>query len=220
MKKRAAIYVRVSRTDQNLENQIRELTEWAATRQLKVVATYEDKMSGAKKSRPGLDALKLDGHKGKFDVLLVWAVDRLGRSMAGTIDTVLQFDGWGVQVMSLQEPWLDTAGPVRALLLSIFSWVAEQERARNIERTRAGIETARAAGKTLGRPKKEVDLDLLIKLRAGGMGLKDIAKKVGLSVGAVHYTLKASDVPARFRTSSREEPVVAPGPKPRIKRVS
>src|SRR5215212_2247968 len=81
------------------------------------------------------------------------ALDRLHRSMTGAINTVLECDRLGVPVLSVREPWLDTSGPVRPLLVAIFGWVAEQERSVLITRTKAGIERARRQGKTLGRPK-------------------------------------------------------------------
>jgi len=92
-----------------------------------------------------------------FDVLLVWSLDRFGRSMAGNVNDALALDAVGVKIVSVREPWLDTGGPVRYLLLAIFSWVAEQELRRLVERMRAGIERARAlgtrSGKPIGRPR-------------------------------------------------------------------
>jgi putative DNA-invertase from lambdoid prophage Rac len=81
-----------------------------------------------------------DARRGSFDVLLVWALDRVGRSMVDNLRDVLELGRLGVQIVSLREPWLDTGGPVRDLLLAIFSWVAQQERLRFVERTKAGID--------------------------------------------------------------------------------
>jgi len=69
-------------------------------------------------------------YRGDFEVVLVWSLDRLGRSMTGNLEAVLELDRCGVEVVSVREPWLDTGGPVRALLIAIFGWVAEQERAQ------------------------------------------------------------------------------------------
>lgn len=97
-------------------------------------------------------------HRGAFEVLLVWSLDRLGRSMTGNlVEAVLELDRYGVAVMSVREPWLDTGGPVRPLLIAIFGWVAEQERAQIAERTKAGLARARKKGVQLGRPKRRVD---------------------------------------------------------------
>lgn len=100
-----------------------------------------------------------DAHQGQFDVLVVWALDRFGRSTVGNIQAVLDLDRCGVQVVSVREEWLDTSGPVRSLLIAIFGWVAEQERVRLSERTKAGIERARRQGVHVGRPVVRVDVE-------------------------------------------------------------
>jgi len=146
----AALYVRVSTDRQTAENQVAELRQLAAARNLEPVI-YEEVESAAK-ARPVLDRMLADARAGKVRAILVWALDRLHRSMVGSIQTVLECDRLGVPVVSLREPWLDTAGPVRPLLIAIFGWVAEQERTRLIERTKAGLERARRQGKRLGRP--------------------------------------------------------------------
>ncbi len=97
-------------------------------------------------------AMMTDARRGAFDVLLVWSLDRFGRSMAGNVNDALALDAVGVKIVSVREPWLDTGGPVRDLLLAIFSWVAEQELRRLVERTRAGVERARALGTRSGKP--------------------------------------------------------------------
>jgi DNA invertase Pin-like site-specific DNA recombinase len=112
---------------------------------------YEEVESAAK-ARPVLERLLADARAGRIHAVSVWALDRLHRSMVGAIQTVLELDRLGAQVLSVRECWLDTSGPVRPLLVAIFGWVAEQERARLIERTRAGLERARREGKRLGRP--------------------------------------------------------------------
>ncbi|MCZ7677819.1 MAG: recombinase family protein [Sandaracinaceae bacterium] len=142
MKKRVAIYLRVSRGEQALENQRPAVARLVRARKLKLVATYEEKGS-AVKARPQFDRMMRDAHAGAFDVLAVWSLDRLGRSMVGNVQAVLELDRRGVEVLSVREPWLDTGGPVRELLLAIFGWMAEQERAQISERTKAGLERAR-----------------------------------------------------------------------------
>lgn len=142
MKTRAAMYLRVSTDEQNTDNQRPELEQLARARNVEVVAPYEEHASAAK-ARPRFEAMTNDAHRGAFDVLLLWALDRLGRSMVGNLQAVLELDRRGVQVFSVREPWLDTGGPVRPLLVAIFSWVAEQERAQLVARTKAGIERAR-----------------------------------------------------------------------------
>ncbi len=149
---RAAIYARVSSSDgrQTTANQVPELQRLAAARGFEAVI-FEEQESAAR-ARPVLERVLAEARAGHIQAVLVWSLDRLQRSMVGAITTVLELDRLGVQVISLKEPWLDTSGPVRNLLIAIFGWVAEQERTRLIERTKAGLERARAQGKRLGRP--------------------------------------------------------------------
>src|ERR1700733_4192203 len=136
MTTRVAIYLRVSTGEQNAENQRPEV-ELLAGQRGKIVETYMEVGSAAKR-RPVFGAMLDGARRGKFDVLVVWALDRFGRSMHENLADLLELDRLGVRVVSVRESWLDTSGPVRSLLVAIFSWVAEQERARLIERIRAG----------------------------------------------------------------------------------
>jgi DNA invertase Pin-like site-specific DNA recombinase len=97
-----------------------------------------------------------------------------------------------VTVVSVRESWLDTGSPVRSLLVAIFSWVAEQERARLIERTKAGLEAARRRGAKIGRPRARIDVDRARELRAGGMTLRRAAKELGIGAGTLHRALAAA----------------------------
>jgi DNA invertase Pin-like site-specific DNA recombinase len=186
-----ALYLRVSDDRLELDNQRTPLEAMAAARGLSIVDVHEDTLSGSKPTRPGLEALMRGAHEGRYHYVLVWALDRLGRSMRATIDTVLELDRLGCRVVSHQEPWLDTAGPVRELLLAIFAWVAEQERARLIERTRAGQARARAEGKTIGRPVVAVDMPRARALRAQGASYRTISATLGISRSTVHKALRS-----------------------------
>ncbi len=148
--KTTAIYLRVSSDMQTTKNQKPEIDQLISARGLKVIKTYDEQASAAK-FRPEFERMMADAREGKFKTLVVWALDRFGRSMAGNINDVLALDKLGIKVISVREPWMDTAGPVRELLIAIFSWAAQQERARLIERTKAGIAVARADGKPWGR---------------------------------------------------------------------
>lgn len=148
---RCALYFRVSTEAQNLECQRPDVERMVTVRGLVVAREFQEKASAAKR-RPAFEAMMAAAAAGEFSVLVVWALDRFGRSMSGNINDLLALDKLGVQIVSVREPWLDTGGPVRELLVAIFSWVAQQERARLIERTRAGIAAARAGGKSWGRP--------------------------------------------------------------------
>lgn len=189
--KRAALYLRVSTSDQHTENQRPEVERVVATRKLDLVHVYEESVSAAKR-RPEFDRMLDDARRGKFDVLVIWAIDRFGRNMFGNIQAVLELDRIGVQIVSVQEPWLDTGGPVRPLLVAIFSWVAEQDRARLIERTNAGLDRARRKGVTLGRPKARVDMWRAERLLAGGASLRSVAAELGVPLGTLHRALERS----------------------------
>jgi putative DNA-invertase from lambdoid prophage Rac len=179
---RAAIYFRVSSDAQTTENQKPEVEQLVSGRGFQVVSTYEEQMSAVKK-RPAYEQMLKDARKGKFHVVITWALDRLNRSMVGTLNDVLELDRIGVQVISVKETWLDTSGPIRNLLLGIFGWVAEQERARLVERTKAGMEQARRRGSRIGRPRARLDEDRLRELRGQGLSVRKIAEamKVGSS---------------------------------------
>jgi putative DNA-invertase from lambdoid prophage Rac len=137
-----------------------------------VLAIYEETFSGATTARPEFTRMMDDAHKGRFTTVVVWALDRFGRSMIGNIQTVLELDRLGVRLVSLREPWLDTSGPVRSLLLAIFSWCAEQERLRIVERTKAGMDRARRDGKTIGRPSSSISTKLVSFVPVGSRSAK------------------------------------------------
>ena len=156
-----------------------------------MVETVIERRSGAKRKREGLKRLLRGAHEGRYSTVIVWSLDRLGRTMRGVVETVQDLDALNVKVISHQEPWLQMDGPIRPLLLAIFAWVAEQERERIIERTEAGIATARANGKTIGRPKVQVDIDEAYRLRKQGLSVAQTAKRLGCGVGTLHRALEA-----------------------------
>lgn len=125
MTRTAALYCRVSTDRQTATNQVDEVRRLAAARGYEPVI-YEEVESAAK-ARPVLDRMLTDVRAGRVQAVAVWALDRLHRSMVGSIQTVLELDRLGVPVLSVRETWLDTSGPVRPLLVAIFGWVAEQE---------------------------------------------------------------------------------------------
>jgi DNA invertase Pin-like site-specific DNA recombinase len=187
---RAVLYQRVSSEQQFLENQTPALLQLAASRNLEVTTIFEEKIS-AVKSRPQFDKMLLAAHAGAFNVLIITALDRLGRSMIGNLQVVLELDRLGIQVVSVREPWLDTGGPVRGLLVAIFSWCAEQERINIVSRVRQGIERARREGKQLGRPPAHVDLDEALRLRGRGLSIRATAKKLKVGSSTLHRVLQA-----------------------------
>jgi len=152
---KAAIWARVSTTEQETENQLSNLQSWATAKYLEVVETYsinESAYRGAQ--RNALEAMYRDAHQGRFQVLLVWSLDRLSREgIRQTLDIFNKLSGHGVQVLSYQEPWTASAGPeIRELMISITGWIANQYSRRLSENTKAGMARAKANGIRLGRP--------------------------------------------------------------------
>jgi DNA invertase Pin-like site-specific DNA recombinase len=193
----AALYVRVSTEEQTTKNQLAELRQLARARGF-VPVVYEEVESAAK-ARPVLDRLMADVRAGRVGAVAVWALDRLHRSMTGAISTVLELDRLGVPVISVREGWLDTGGPVRPLLVAIFGWVAEQERARLIERTKAGLERARREGKRLGRPRASpLKLAAAAEDVARGLSRRAAARRRGVGQATLRtYLLLARKTPPR-----------------------
>lgn len=146
----AAVYLRVSTDSQTLENQREPLSSACAARGFE--PRWFEEVESAAKARPVLDAMLAAAHRGEVKAVVVVALDRLGRSLRGVLDTVHRLDAAGVRLISLREPWLDTGGPARSLLVAIFAWVAEMERGTLIERTKAGMKRAARQGKRIGRP--------------------------------------------------------------------
>ena len=145
-----AVYFRVSSAAQTSECQKPDVLALLASRNLTPDFVYEEQASAVKR-RPQFEAMMQDARDKKFTTLVIWALDRFGRSLAGNINDFMALDKLGVKVISVREPWMDTTGPIRELLIAIFSWAAQQERTRLIERTKAGIAHARRNGKPWGR---------------------------------------------------------------------
>lgn len=148
--KRAAIYVRVSTTEQTTANQLPECVALAMAKDLPFEVFTET--GSAAKKRPVFEDVLRRAKAGEFTHIVVWALDRFGRSMGKNVAELLELDQAGIRVLSVREPWMAEEGPTRPLLIGIMSWVAEQERNRLSERTKAGMERARGAGSRIGRP--------------------------------------------------------------------
>lgn len=188
--KRAAFYLRVSTSGQTTDSQRHDVEQLAAHRGYEVVHVFEETVSARAKKRPAYDEMMAAAHRGEFDVLVVWALDRFGRSLAKNVEAVVALDEKHVEVVSVREPWLDTAGPTRGLLVSIFSWVAEQESERISERVRAGQARAKREGTHIGRPRAKLNRDRARELRAKGLSIREIAKKMKASRATVHRVLQ------------------------------
>jgi DNA invertase Pin-like site-specific DNA recombinase len=201
--KRAALYVRVSTDHQTVENQISELRQVAERRGWEVVEIYRDAgISGAKgrDKRPGLDAMLNDASRRKFDVAMVWAIDRLGRSLIDLLGTIQHLEAVGVDLY-LDQQHLDTTTPTGKLLFQITGSFAEFERSMIRQRVNAGLAPIKAkiargekyeskAGvvrSRLGRPGAAPEDVEQAKIRlSAGDGIVRVAKELGLGVGTVH----------------------------------
>lgn len=151
---KAAIYLRVSTSEQDATNQLPALETMARGRGLEVVKVYSEAETAWRSGHQAeLARLIEDARQGKFQVVLVWALDRLSREgPAAMLEMVSRFKGYGVRVISNQEGWTEAPGAMGELLYAITAWVASEESKRRSERTRAGLARARANGKCLGRP--------------------------------------------------------------------
>ncbi len=191
MKKRTALYLRCSTTDQHTETQELDLRQLASQRGFEIVEVYSDYASGAKNSRPQLDRMMADARKGKFDVVLVWACDRLARSVTHFLETIDEFNRLNVEFVSFREQ-LETGGPLGRAVVVIISAIAELERSLIIERVRAGLRRARLEGRRLGRPPLSLDRDAVLRDRSRGMSIRQLAKQHGIAETSVRRLLKTS----------------------------
>ena len=167
MTKRSAIYVRVSTDRQTIENQLRELHRIAEGRGWEVVHEYRDAgISGAKgrEDRPGLDEMLKDAQRRRFDVVMAWAIDRLGRSLIDLLGTIQALEACGVDLY-LDQQAIDTTTPAGRLMFQITGAFAEFERSMIRQRINAGLKRAVDAGKQLGRPRIDPTLEKRIQSR-------------------------------------------------------
>jgi DNA invertase Pin-like site-specific DNA recombinase len=205
---RAAIYTRVSTADQNPELQLRDLQEYATRQGWEITETYQDVISGAKASRPGLNRLMEDAGAKKFDVLLVWKLDRSGRSLVDCLNNIQELERQRIRfIATTQNLDTDEKNPASRFLLHVLGAAAEFERSLIRERTLAGQQRYRhdyaagKVGKTVysrsgknlppHRPKRIFNREEVATLRAQGLSIRQIAKRLSLSVGTVVRTLQA-----------------------------
>lgn len=184
MSKRAALYMRVSTVDQHPETQVYDLRKMAEQRGYEIVHEYVDKVSGAKARRPGLDQLLDDARRGRFDVVMVWAGDRMARSVRHFLEVLDELNRLNVEFVSFREN-LDTGGPLGRAVVVIISAIAELERNLIIERVRAGLRRAKLEGTRLGREPLNVDRVALLQDRTRGMSLSELAKAYRISRSSV-----------------------------------
>ena len=179
---RAAIYARVSTlVGQSPQMQLDVLREYATRRELVVVAEFVDQgVSGARDHRPELDQLMAGARRRAFDMVLVYRFDRFARGVRHLVTALDEFQALGVEFVSYSES-LDTSTPMGRAMFSILAALAELERNIVVERSVEGQRRARARGKHVGRPRREVDAARVLVLRAEGKSLRAIARATGAS---------------------------------------
>jgi DNA invertase Pin-like site-specific DNA recombinase len=176
--KRAAIYVRVSTADQETDMQETELKEYCENRSWNCTVYKDRGQSGAKNDRPALNALLADMRKRKFDVVVVWALDRLARSLKQLLSIAEECKALDVDLVSLKQN-VDTTLPAGRLTFMVLGAVAEFEREMLRERVRAGMAQAKRAGRRVGRPARRQfhssDIERMKALRAKGTSVRKLA---------------------------------------------
>lgn len=190
---RVALYARVSTNNgQDPAMQLRELREYCERRGWAVAGEYVDTgISGAKDRRPELDRLMADACQRRIDCVLVWKLDRFGRSLRHLVNALAELEARGVAFVSLRDN-LDLGTPSGRLMFQIIGAMAEFERALIQERVRAGLRNARAKGRRLGRPRVVVDARRIAALRASGASWAKIAEELGVGEGTIYRLGQAS----------------------------
>jgi DNA invertase Pin-like site-specific DNA recombinase len=184
---RTAIYTRVSKSDgsQDPESQLRELKMFCERQGWEIAEVYTDFVSGSRNDRANFKRLMVDASKRKFDNVLFWAMDRFSREgIEATLSYIRQLASYTVGFRSYREPFFDSCGPFRDMLIAMFSTFASLERAKIAERTLAGLAKARSEGRVGGRPKAEENVAMmkaLLKLKASGLSVRKITAEMKIS---------------------------------------
>jgi len=190
--KRAVLYLRVSTFDQHPETQLYDLRGMAAQRGVEIAGEYTDTISGSKQKRPGLDRLMADARRGKFDIVLVWAFDRIARSVRHFLEVLDELTHLNLEFVSFREN-VDTGGPLGRAMIVIIGAIAELERNLIIERVRAGMRRPKLEGRRIGRPRLEVDREAVLQDRARGQSLTELAKTYRISRISVIRVIQQAD---------------------------
>ncbi len=191
--KKIAIYARVSTEKQTSENQLIELRSLCERLGYQVYQEYVDNgISGAKgrNDRPALDAMLKAATQRKFDMVMCWSIDRLGRSLQNLVEILNELQALGIDLY-FQQQGMDTSTPSGRMIFSVFGAIGEFERNLIRERVLAGQQRAKANGVKLGRPSKMNDgMKSAVKLlREKGMGIKQIARELQIGVGTVYSVM-------------------------------
>ena len=193
MTKRIALYARVSTDKQTVENQLIELRSLCERLGYTIVQEYtENGISGAKgrNDRPALDAMLKAATQRKFDMVMCWSIDRLGRSLQNLVEILNELQALGIDLY-FQQQGMDTSTPSGRMIFSVFGAIGEFEKNLIRERVVAGQQRAKANGVKLGRPSKMNDgmRSAVRLLREKGMGIKQIARELQIGVGTVYSVI-------------------------------
>jgi len=188
---KAAIYARVSTVDQKCEMQLRELREYCTRRGWEIAGEYVDTgWSGTKASRPQLDRLMKHAGEHQFDCVVVWKLDRFGRSVLNLVESLNKLASAGVRfIATTQSIDTDESNPTSKLMLYILAAVAEFEREMIRERVVAGLASAKHRGQHLGRRKLLFDRERVLNLHRGGKSIREIAAALDVNRGTLHRFL-------------------------------
>ena len=187
---KVAIYVRVSTSGQTVENQERELVAHCQRQGWQVFKVYRDKgFSGAVADRPALKEMMTDARLGKFNLLVVWKIDRLARSISHLLEVLTELKGLGIGFVSLTEA-INTETAQGRMIANFLGSIAEFERELVVERVKSGMARARANGVKIGRPRTAFDYAKAVELKKQGLGYKAIAKALSVPRTTVYRVLK------------------------------
>ena len=187
--KTVALYLRVSTLDQHPETQLHDLRAMAQQRGFQIVAEFTDRISGTKAKRPGLDELLREARRGRFQVVLVWASDRIARSVRHFLEVLDELNHLNIEYVSFREN-LDTGGPLGRAVVIIIGAIAELERNLIVERVRAGMRRARLEGRHIGRRPLDIDHVAVLRERDRGQILSEIAATHRVSRATVSRIIK------------------------------
>ena len=188
-------YLRVSTDEQTVLNQKLVIEKWAQDNDYKILDFFEDSAISGKipaSDRPAFKEMLSVVQSDRVDSVIVYELSRVGRTFWETLDAIKSIEKYSPLIScSPKEIFLQTTDPsVRKLMIGILTWVAEREREMLIQRTKDGMVRAKMAGKNIGRPKKTLDKDVLIKMLSQNIPRNKIAKNLGISKATLYNQIR------------------------------
>lgn len=195
MSKLVSLYLRVSTNLQNCDNQEHDLRKFCDMNNYQIVDVYKDQgISGAKASRPELNRMLEDAEKGRFKILLVARLDRVGRNLKNIMELLSRLNEYGVSFISRNEN-IDLTTPAGVFTMQVLGALCQYERSLIRARIKDTMTRLKEEGKIkLGRPRVGFDTEQAIKMRKEGYGIREISKSLNISIGKLHKFLKSADV--------------------------